>query len=437
MSTSADTSGLGPGDEVEVDLASIAHGGHCVGRYEGRVLFVRHGIPGERVRARITEGGLGDRFLRADAVEILLASPDRVPAPCPYAGPGECGGCDFQHVSLPRQRALKAGVLREQLSRLAGLDVGVDVEALPVGPTGSEPSGADDGLGWRTRVEFAVDDAGTPGLRRHRSHDVVPVQQCLIAAPAVTATGVLGRPWPGERAVDVVASSTGEVVMVPAGSGSAPTVTEVVTGQRWQGTFEVPARGFWQVHPAAAGAFVDTVLGMLQPRAGETALDLYAGVGLFAAALGDAVGPDGKVLAVESDPAAVAAARRNLAARSWAVVLPGRVDDLFGVPRPARRGSAAQRTQRPRKLRRAPLVPPRADVVVLDPPRTGLGRGVVAAVAALRPRALAYLACDPAALARDTAYLGAAGYRLGELRAFDAFPMTHHLETIACFRPES
>jgi tRNA/tmRNA/rRNA uracil-C5-methylase (TrmA/RlmC/RlmD family) len=432
VSRPADPSALLPGDEVEVDLATLAHGGHCVARYQGRVLFVRHGIPGERVRARVTEGGPGDRFLRADAVEVLAASPDRVGAPCRYAGPGECGGCDFQHVAVARQRELKAEVLHEQLSHLAHVERVVPVEALLL-------SGPDDGLGWRTRVEYAVDAAGVPGLRRHRSHDVVPVDHCLLATAAVDAADVLGRGWPGERAVDVVASSTGEVVAVPvpSGSGRAPMLTEVVGVGGWEGTFEVPSRGFWQVHPSAAATFVETVLGMLEPQPGETALDLYAGVGLFAAALADAVGETGYALAVESDRGAVAAATRNLADLPQAAVLGARVDDAFGVARPTRRGPLDRRARRPRTLHRSTALPDVVDLVVLDPPRTGAGRGVVHGIAALRPRAVTYAACDPAALARDTAYLARVGYALTEVRAFDAFPMTHHLETIACFRRES
>jgi len=431
--SAADTSGLRPGDEVEVDILAIAHGGHCVARHAGRVLFVRHGIPGERVRVRVTEGGPGDRFLRADVVEVIAASPDRVPPPCPYAGSGRCGGCDFQHVAVGRQRALKAEVLREQLHRLAHVDVDPEVEALPV------PGRDDDGLGWRTRVEYAVDAAGRPGLRPHRSHEVLPVDECLLGTEAVRGAPVLDRLWPGERAVDVVASSTGEVVAVavPSGSASAPLLTESVHSGAWRADLTVPARGFWQVHPASAATFVDTVLRLLAPRPGESALDLYAGVGLFAAALAEAVGVTGSVLAVESDPRAVEVARVNLARWPQAGVLGARVDDAFGVPRPARRGPADRRARRPRPLRRSPHLPEHADLVVLDPPRTGAGRRVLDGVAALRPRTVAYVACDPAALARDTAYLADSGYVMGEVRAFDAFPMTHHLEAIASFVPAS
>ena len=424
--TPAAPAALAIGDVVTLDVGAVAHGGFCVARHEGRVVFVRHALPGERVNAQVTEAREGQRFVRADCVEVLQASPHRVTPPCPYAGPGLCGGCDFQHATLAHQRKLKSSVVREQFARLAKQDVEVAVEALP---------GDHEGLGWRTRVEFAVDDSGRAGLRGSRSHDIVPVDTCLIADPRILATGVLTRDWSGESAVDVAAPSEGEAVVValPSGEAEPPVVTEHVAGQSFSGTFEVSARGFWQVHPGAASTFVDTVTGMLQPRQGETALDLYAGVGLFAAALAERVGESGKVVAVESDSGAVASAAGNLAAYPSVAVVRARVDDAFGVPRASRSGPTRNRAQRQRKLRRHPLIPLRADLEVLDPPRTGAGRDVTAQVAALEPRAIAYVACDPSALARDSAFLAAAGYELGELRAFDAFPMTHHVECVALF----
>ncbi len=430
--------GLAVGDEVEVDVTAIAHGGHCIARHEGQVLFVRHTIPGERVLARVTETGAGERFVRADAVAVLTPSPDRVVSPCPFAGPGLCGGCDLQHVALPRQRALKADVVREQMTRLAHLEVDVEVEPVP---------GDTDGLDWRTRVEFAVDAEGRAGLRRHRSHDVVPIDHCRIAAPGIDLLRVTEGRWPGVEAVDAVAPSVGEplAVVLPLPEGAVVPVVHERVAATWsapdggwqmvQGELAVSARGFWQVHPGAARTFVEAVMDAARPRSGERALDLYAGVGLFAAALAVAVGPTGQVVAVESDPGAAEHARANLADQSGVAVLTARVDDAFGVARPARRGSTKQRGSRPRKPSRSVLMPTAADVVVLDPPRTGAGRGVCAEVAALRPRVVVYVACDPAALARDTAYLADAGYRLAGLRAFDAFPMTSHIECVARFEP--
>ncbi len=152
------------GRVLQVRVGPPAHGGYCVARVDdqphGRVVFVRHALPGERVRALITEDA-GGPFCRADAIEVLEPSPDRVAAPCPHAGPGRCGGCDWQHASGPAQRELKAAVVRDQLARLAGLDVAVQVEALPGGL-----------LGWRTRTLYGLDQDGRSacgGTARTRS----------------------------------------------------------------------------------------------------------------------------------------------------------------------------------------------------------------------------------------------------------------------------
>ena len=196
-------------------VGPVAHGGHCVARHEGRVVFVRHSLPGERVVVRVTE----DRhpgFCRADAVEVLEASPDRVERPCPYSGPGRCGGCDWQHVAPAAQRELKAAVVREQLSRLAGLDVDVTVEELPGGP-----------LRWRSRARFAVDRSGAAGLRRHRSHDVVVLDDCPITVETA-ARAVLGQRWPGAGAVDVSVDSTGAVTTTRLDRRGHPTSSRVV-----------------------------------------------------------------------------------------------------------------------------------------------------------------------------------------------------------------
>jgi tRNA/tmRNA/rRNA uracil-C5-methylase (TrmA/RlmC/RlmD family) len=378
----------------------VAHGGHCVARHEGRVVFVRHTLPGETVRAVVTDGAEGSSFWRADAVEVLAPSPDRVPPPCPWSGPGRCGGCDWQHVSVPAQRALKAEVVREQLSHLAHLDVAVDVEPVP---------GDVDGLGWRTRVTWAVAEDGSAGLRRHRSHEVVPVDSCRIAHPLVDEAGVTRRTWPGAGSVEVSASvATGDRLVLPDGRGDG-VLTEVV-GDR---AFRVTGGGFWQVHPGAAGTLLAAVMDGLRPQPGDTALDLYGGVGLFAAQLAEVVGPTGRVTLVESDRVAVADARHNLAEFPAVRVERGRVDHVL------------------RRLRTG-----RADLVVLDPPRSGAGRAVVDLVARqVRPRRVAYVACDPAALARDLTWFAERGYRLAALRAFDIFPMTHHVECVAVLEP--
>lgn len=389
------------GERFEAVVGPIAHGGHCIVRLEGtgnvgadgsdrpRVVFVRHAIPGERVVVEITEGTEGDRFWRGDAVEVLEPSRDRVEPPCPYAGPGRCGGCDFQHVALPRQRELKATVVREQLARLGGTDVHVEVEPLP-----SESEEMERGLRWRTRIQWAVGPRGRRGLRKYRSRDVVPIDDCLITrtdARAVTRAGTtLDR-----HAADL-STVVGERVDVP---------------RHGEHLFTVESDGFWQVHPSAPRVLVETVLDLLEPRRGETVLDLYAGVGLFARYLADAVGPTGHVLAVEADRTACKHARTNLAGLPGVQVECGPVDRVLGGPLPAAYGSV--------------------DLVVLDPPREGARALVVEQVVARSPRAVAYVACDPAALARDVATFAKLGYRLRQVRGLDMFPMTHHVECVA------
>jgi tRNA/tmRNA/rRNA uracil-C5-methylase (TrmA/RlmC/RlmD family) len=233
-------------------------------------------------------------------------------------------------------------------------------------------------------MRYATTNDGRLGLRAARSHRVVPIDRCLIAAP------------------DALTLVEGEVDPEP--------VVEEVLGQR----FTVARDGFWQSHRGAPGTLVRAVLDLGQPRLGEVVLDLYCGVGLFTAFLADAVGVTGRVVGVEGDRTAVDHARATLADRPWAELLLGSVDRMLG---------------------RRPL--DRADLVVLDPPREGAKRRVLDEVTALGPRTVVLVACDPASFARDTALLDAAGYRLDRLRVFDLFPMTQHMEVVGSFVPSA
>lgn len=390
------------GQEYEVEVGPVAHGGHCVARHDGRVLFVRHALPGETVVARVTDGGEKSRFLRADAVRVVTPSAHRVDDGCPFAGPGRCGGCDWQHTTAAHQRDLKTDVVREQLRRLAGYEWTRQVEQL---------LGDDDGAGWRTRVEFSLTRDRRLGLLAHRSHDVVAVDPCRIADPRIADVGLYGERFePGVTSVDVTATTRGEVVAVelPLRDDEVePVVVEDVTAAGETHSFRVDARGFWQVHPGAAPTFVTHVLGELAPRPGEHVLDLYCGVGLFAGFLADVVGAD-NVSGIEGDGPAVDHARDNVPGATFIA------------------GDVAEQL----RYLDAPT-----DLVVLDPPRTGAGREVVEQILQRGPRAVAYVACDPAALARDLGYAAEFGYRVRSVRGFDAFPMTHHVETIAILEP--
>lgn len=371
----------------------MAHGGHCVARYEGQVVFVRHALPGELVHARVT--AQTSKYLHADAVTVLTPSPHRIEPPCPYAGPGLCGGCDFQHANIVEQRRLKATVVSDTLRRIGGIERNIVME-----------SPGDDGLGWRTRMRYAVVN-GRPGMYAHRSHDLVPIDRCLIAHP--DSPPVLDQQWPETSSVQAVVSSEGKKAVLT-DLDSAGRVVEVVHGRR----FRVEAGGFWQVHPAAPTTLVDAVLAGLEPAEGETALDLYSGVGLFAAFLAEA---GCAVLAVEGDRDAVKNARRNLHDLPAVTLEQGDVKKVLNVA--VGKGLES------------------VDLVVLDPPRTGAGEAVVRRIADLTPRRVAYVACDPAALARDLKTFGKLGYGISSLRAFDLFGMTHHIECVAVLEPRS
>jgi tRNA/tmRNA/rRNA uracil-C5-methylase (TrmA/RlmC/RlmD family) len=399
---------------LELTVAEVAHGGWCVARVQGeaeagpgKVVFVRHALPGERVLARVTSSTA--KFARAEAVEVLTASPDRVEPPCPYARPGGCGGCDLQHASPAAQRAIKAQVVSQQLRRIAGIDREVEVAALP---------GDEAGLGWRTKVSFAVGRDGTAGLRQHRSRQITPVADCLIAHPLVREAGVPGRRWPGARGVDVtVAPGTGErSVQVTGRGGPGPDSRRHLTQRAAGRTWRVSSGVFWQVHPAAADTLTAAVLDALRPQPGEAALDLYCGAGLFAAALAGAVGVTGRVTGVESEVAAVRDARKNLAAFPQVRINRGDAAEVL-----ERHGTGG------------------AALAVLDPPRAGAPRRLIEllADAAGGLSRIGYVSCDPATLARDIAVFAELNWRLDGLRGFDAFPMTHHVECLATLVPGS
>jgi tRNA/tmRNA/rRNA uracil-C5-methylase (TrmA/RlmC/RlmD family) len=397
------------GDRVVVEVEAVAHGGHCVARHEGQVLFVRHALPGETVAVRVTSIGRKGRFVRADAEEVLDASADRRVAPCPVAL--QCGGCDWQHATVEAQRRLKAEVVREAMSRFAGITLPeaftVAAVAGAADAEATDDALAAEGLGWRTRGTLGVDRSGRAGFLGHRSHRVVVAGQCPQLHPRLAALDLFGRTWPEGR-VGFVSPSLGEPLAFPESDPPVDPITERADGRSWS----VAPDGFWQVHPGAADALVGHVRRMLDPREGERLVDLYAGVGLFGISLAGPVAGGVVATLVEGDRRACELAAENAGELPVSVV-------RAGVDRWVTRPGA--------------LVG--IDLVVLDPPRTGAGSAVVEAIAAARPRAVAYVACDPVALARDLATFGDHGLVLDELIALDLFPTTHHVECVAKLVP--
>jgi tRNA/tmRNA/rRNA uracil-C5-methylase (TrmA/RlmC/RlmD family) len=403
--------GEAAGREVELDVTKMAHGGVAVARLDGRVVFVADAIPGERVRARISEDRRA-RFWRAETVAVIEPSPHRRPHVWAEAAlerdPADRpGGADLGHIAIGHQRELKAGVLAESLERMAGIVRDVVVEPLP---------GPEDGTGWRTRERLHVAADGAVGPYAARSHRVVPVADLPLAVAGVRELAPLRDPMPGAGWVQVLAPSVGEPRLVI--GDQKPTVIRERVGDR---DFRVDDTGFWQVHTGAAAVLSSAVQDAIDadrfdPRAAN--LDLYGGVGLLAAAVGDRFGRSVRITSVESDPRATEHAAENLADWTGAAVVAVRVERWVADLRDA---SAAERARLG------------AATVVLDPPRSGAGRGVLDALAAVVPRQLVYVACDPVALARDAAILAGHGYALAGLRALDLFPHTHHVEAVASF----
>ena len=396
---SPDRVALAVGDRFVTTIEKVAHGGHFIARHLGAVIFVRHAIPGEEVEIEIT--GTGSSFNRADVVKVIVASPDRVSAPCQFAHRTGCGGCDFQHISLPRQRQLKSEVIAEQFSRIAKRELQVEVEEV----------GAP--LGYRTRFSAVTTSSGDLGFKQARSNKVVPVSDCRILQPEIKYQELSSRKWKSNLRVEVSLSSTGERTIATgyASDESAVRTSEGPDISQYSVNgfnLEVAQRSFWQSHKLAPTVLTQVVSGYAKLKAGDRVLDLYGGVGLFTSQFLEAVGDTGSVDIVEGSKSATADALRNFASFTNVKVHTGDVAKL--LPRFSK-----------------------ADVIVLDPPREGAGKEVVAAMVALKPRSIIYVACDPAALARDTTYLSALGYEISNIRAFDLFPMTHHIETVALF----
>jgi len=393
------SSTLKTGDLLQVTIEKVAHGGHFIARHDGAVIFVRHAIPGENCTIQITS--TGSSFNRADVVSVEAASEFRVEAPCSFANRNGCGGCDFQHISVEHQRTLKSDVIAEQFSRIAKMELRIEVEEVG------------ESTHWRTRAIATTDRNGKLGFYKSRSHSIAPVTDCIICVEGMNFSEIASRDLKGDVRVEISASNTGErtIALAPTRGEEKARLTEgpAVLHENVLGrSLEVSQESFWQSHKKAPEVLTQAVLEFAQLKSGEHVLDLYGGVGLFSAAILEAVGSTGHVDLIEGSKVATADAARNFAAFSNITIATGDVAKL--LPRITA-----------------------ADVVVLDPPRDGAGKEAVAHIARLAPRAIVYVACDPAALARDTAYLADHSYSLVKVRAFDLFPMTHHIECVALY----
>jgi tRNA/tmRNA/rRNA uracil-C5-methylase (TrmA/RlmC/RlmD family) len=391
--TSTPRAVLSTGQVIRVTIEKVAHGGHFIARHEGAVIFVRHGLPGEIVDVAITS--VGSSFNRGDVVAVIEASPDRVQAPCRYANRNGCGGCDFQHVEITAQRRLKEDVITEQFARIAKMEIRVEVEE--VSPA----------LGWRTQATIGSDKQGRAGFYASRTNTIMAIDECLVLHPTIGYSAIQSQRWePGAR-IQVSASTDGTSRLVAG---------DIIQGEQVQNftvngkSYQVSPDSFWQSNVNAPKVLVDCVSEFADVRAGDHLIDLYGGVGLFALALLKTIGTTGRIDLVEGSKSATADAAVNFVGAENVKIHTGDVEKI--LPRFSS-----------------------ADVVILDPPRDGAKKNVIASLVACQPRAIVYVACDPAALARDSALLRDANYTLEKVRAFDLFPMTHHIECVALFTP--
>jgi len=379
------------GEKFTTTIEKVAHGGHFIARHEGAVFFIRHGIPGEKVVVEVTS--TGKSFNRGDVLEVLEASVDRVKAPCSYAHRLGCGGCDFQHIAIARQRELKSDVITEQFARVAKMDLKVTVEEV------AEP------LHWRTRAILNIDGSGKAGFFGSRSHNSIQIDNCLTCVPELKLAEITSRTWQANTKIEISANKLGDRIIASGEVLEGPKELVEVVGSN---NFQVSHSSFWQSHKSAPTVLTDAVMQYAELQSGDQVLDLYGGVGLFTAAALSVVGATGRVDLVEASSSAIGDAKINFENTSNVNIYLGEVAKIM-----PRIGSA--------------------DVIILDPPRDGAGQLVLQQISVLNPKRIVYVACDPAALARDCAFANDLGWNLTKVRAFDLFPMTHHIEMVALF----
>ncbi len=404
-----------PTNEIELTVESMAFNGQTVGRHQGRVVFVAGAIPHERVRAQITLER--PRWARAQVTRVLHPSPHRVEPCCPYFG--QCGGCDFQHIGYAAQLDYKRQIVIEQLQRTSHID----------NPSVAATLGMDSPWQYRNHVEFSFDAQGQVGLQAAHSHQVIPIQRCLLIHPLLEDMYAgLGHRQPGwsRLTLRVGANTSERMGIVETGKNLRPEVTDSLPGSwLWrhsrgdhiilrgsdayherlrEQTLRVSAGSFFQVNTTQTEAMLDAVESFLSPQPDDTLVDVYCGVGAIGLSMIDRVG---QLIGIEENPAAIADAQINSRGRGLWI---------------------GQQAEAALTWLKEPV-----SAIILDPPRQGCRPSVLAALAHLRPRRIVYISCDPTTLARDAVHLIQAGFRLVHAQPVDMFPQTCHIETVSCW----
>ncbi|MCF2706318.1 class I SAM-dependent RNA methyltransferase [Arcanobacterium haemolyticum] len=402
---------------IDVELTDIAHGGVAVGHYDGRAVFARCGLPGETVRVAVTKER--SKLIRGDVIDVLAhPSPHRVENRWKAAGPLGVGGADLGHVAFDYQAEWKTHVLRSNLRRVGGQDLVEHLEARGIDARVTSCRGDDKTLGWqrRTRVEFVIDRDGNPAMYREGSHELVAIDENPLAVDQVDDLDVFSGAWrrfwaPGDRVRAVVPSGSDPLVVVERqtyafpGIETDPYVREdvVVDGELY--TYRVHATGFWQVHERAGEELIAMVMRGAAVEPGDAVVELYSGAGLLTQPLALATGRQGSVRTFEGSRQGVEDARANTRDLPWVTTRTQRVDARLVQWEPG-------------------------NVVVADPPRSGLGIDVATALAHSPARRIVLVSCDPAAMARDVATMVESGRRVTSIESVDLFPMTHHFEVV-------
>ena len=403
--------------DYEVSISTLTYGGEAMGRLpDGRAVFVPFGLPGERVRVKLTEEK--KNFARGEIVEVLDPSPDRIAARCRHFG--VCGGCHYQSLPYEKQLQAKTDILIDQLKRIG------KIENPPVGPMVACPNP----WNYRNHVQFSLDEAGALGFQAPASNQVVPISECHLPEP------ILDDLWrqlefQPETEIERVSLRAGKdddlMLVLESDSPDAPELeieagisiahvyeehAVVIAGNDHiivpvlERDFKVSAASFFQVNTAMAGKMVEYLLTRLPVSPSSTLLDVYCGVGLFSAFFA----PKCKtVIGVESSESSCDDFAVNLDEFANVELYEGYAEDVV------------------------PHLEAKPDTVLVDPPRAGLDKAVVDGIIKLSPQVIAYVSCDPSTLARDAARLIAGGYQLREVTPFDLFPQTYHIESISIF----
>ena len=385
---------LAIGDIITLNVGNIANGGHFIGRHNDQIVFVRHSLTGERANVKIT--AVNSKFAFGDAIEIIKKSKDRVNAPCKYAHPEGCGGCDFQHIDPIAQLNLKKIVIQDQFKRIAKIEINPEIIS-------KDSLG---GLNWRTRLNLAISENRKLGLHVHKSNKIVEIDECLIAVEGINKSEIFNKKWENEDNIKISYSSDDDMNISQLGKNiSGPDkLNEVVDDNKYY----ISPKSFWQSHKNAPSFILEQVLKFANIKEGERVCDLYGGVGLFTLPISKILGENGEVHLIEVNSVCIADATEMFAD----------VKNIF-----IHHGTVEQKLGSIKKI----------NTIILDPPRNGVSKQVINQMIEKKPQTIIYVSCNPSTLARDTKILTDNNYTLTNIVGLDLFPMTHHIECVASF----